>query len=246
MLQDDLSEKLPGLFDQSTMVPGCLPALDANGMVARMDEATKAWHGSAEPAAADAVLILHRANFDLWHLEDSARDPHAAAELIAEVKRAIDRTNQRRNDCVESIDVAMLEELGARALPLADAPLHSETPGQMVDRLSILSLKRFHMGEEAVRATANEAHQSRSRDRLHLLHTQSADLAGCLSVLWDDVLAGRRRFKLYKQMKMYNDVDSNPVLYTAEPHAAAAGHGHSTGACDVRVLDPAESLAYKR
>ncbi len=229
MLQDELLAKLSGLFDLSTTEPGRLPALDADGLVARMDEATEAWHRCKEPVPTDATLTLHQANFELWHLEDSARDPHATAEQIADVKRAIDRTNQRRNDCVEGMDATMLEAMALNGLPLAGAPLNSETPGQMTDRLSILSLKRFHMAEEAVRATADVAHQSRSRTRLGLLHTQSADLAGCLYALWNDILAGRRRFKLYRQMKMYNDAESNPVLYRVGAHDAGCQDEASGG-----------------
>ena len=221
MLQDDLASKLPGIFHQSTTGPGCLPSLDAKGVVARMDEATVAWHGSHQPAAVDTVLTLHRANFELWHLEDSARDPGATAQQIAGVKQAIDQTNQRRNDCVEGIDADLLRALAASSLPHPQAPLHSETPGQMLDRLSILSLKRFHMAEQAVRPSADDAHQGRSRDRLSLLQTQSDDLAGCLSALWSDILAGERRFKVYRQMKMYNDAELNPFLYRDKAVAAS-------------------------
>ncbi len=93
------------------------------------------------------------------------------------------------------------------------APLHSETPGLIVDRMSILSLKIYHTGEEARRETATEAHRRRNQDRLAVLEEQRSDLAGCLDVLWRQIVAGERRFKLYRQMKMYNDPELNPVLY---------------------------------
>ncbi len=228
MLQDDVAAKLPGIFAQSPIVEssrtehGCPPLLDAAACVARIDEASEAWHRSDQPAASDLLLTLHRANFELWHLEDSARDPHATAQQIANVKHAIDLTNQRRNDCVESIDADLLQVLATAGLPQPDAPLHSETPGQIFDRLSILSLKRFHMAEESVRPSADDAHQSHSRDRLAVLQTQSADLAGCLSALWSDISAGQRRFKVYRQMKMYNDANLNPFLYRGKATAQTA------------------------
>lgn len=164
-------------------------------------------------ANADGLMAIaiaqHRANFDLWHEEDKARDPDATEKDIAKVKRAIDRLNQRRNDLVEKIDLWLLEKLEQNP----EAPLHSETPGLIIDRLSILALKIYHTGEEAHRATATASHRQRNVERLALLEEQRADLAGCLDVLWAQILAGRRRFKLYRQLKMYNDPELNPAVY---------------------------------
>jgi cell division protein FtsB len=184
-------------------------------LIARMqDENTAAWHEVERSAAeADGLLAIamaqHRANFDLWHEEDKARDPGATDADIAGVKRAIDRLNQRRNDLVEKMDAWLLDALEQNER----APLHSETPGLMIDRLSILALKIFHTREEAHRDTATEAHRQRNAERLTLLSEQRADLAACLDSLWADVLDGKRRFKLYRQMKMYNDPELNPVMY---------------------------------
>jgi hypothetical protein len=91
------------------------------------------------------------------------------------------------------------------------APLHSETPGLIIDRLSILALKIFHTEEQLHRSTPD--HQARNRDRLALLIAQRDDLAACLDALWSEIATGTRRFKLYRQLKMYNDPDLNPVLY---------------------------------
>jgi len=91
--------------------------------------------------------------------------------------------------------------------------LHSETPGMMIDRLSILSLKIFHTDEEATRTTATEEHRHRNRERLALLQEQRTDLAQALSILLKEILAGQKRFKLYRQLKMYNDPDLNPAIY---------------------------------
>jgi hypothetical protein len=160
---------------------------------------------------AQLVLNQHQANFDLWHKEDEARDPQASHATIAAVKHAIDALNQQRNDLAEQIDLALLETVQ----PNRDAPLHSESPGLIVDRLSILALKIFHTGEQMHRSTPE--HQERNRARLRILEEQRQDLAGCLDALWTEVLSGRRRFKLYRQLKMYNDPTLNPLLYKDSP-----------------------------
>ncbi len=159
------------------------------------------------------VEAQHRANFDLWHEEDRARDKSASAEGIATVKRAIDRLNQSRNDLVEAIDERLLAALGDQN---PEAPLHSETPGLIVDRLSILALKIYHTHEEVCRESATETHRCRNEKRLAVLVEQRSDLAYCLDALLAHVIAGQRRFKLYRQMKMYNDPELNPVLYNHE------------------------------
>ena len=180
------------------------------------DEANQAWHTNAAPATTcDALetLILHqhRANFDLWHQEDAARSPDASDHAITEIKHAIDRLNQQRNDLVEQIDNRLLTLAGEQN---SEAPLHSETPGLIIDRLSILALKIFHTAEEAHRESATQQHRDRNLSRLAILTQQRSDLALCLQELWADILGGRRRFRLYRQMKMYNDPELNPVLYT--------------------------------
>jgi hypothetical protein len=155
----------------------------------------------------ELILAQHKANFDLWHEEDKARDPDASDATIVAVKRSIDRLNQRRNDLVEQIDLALLD-----AGPQNErAPLHSETPGLIIDRLSILSLKLFHTEEQLHRGSAE--HRAANQLRLLQLSEQRADLASCLARLWAEVAAGQRRFKLYRQLKMYNDPALNPVLY---------------------------------
>jgi hypothetical protein len=159
----------------------------------------------------DALVVeQHRANFDLWHEEDQARDPRATPERIVEIKRAIDRLNQQRNDLMERIDRSLLQATGEQH---AGAALHSETPGMMIDRLSILDLKRFHTAEEIARGDADERHAQRNRERLAVLEEQRNDLRDALDALWAEVMSGKRRFKLYRQMKMYNDAELNPVLY---------------------------------
>ena len=157
------------------------------------------------------ALAHHRANFDLWHEEDKARDPGASDASVALVKHTIDALNQRRNDLVEHLDRMLLSAAGDQS---STAPLHSESPGLIVDRLSILALKIYHTAEESHRLSASDAHRQRNLGRLALLEEQRADLAACLDALWSQVLAGQRRFKLYRQMKMYNDPELNPAVYT--------------------------------
>jgi hypothetical protein len=198
--------------------------LSAQVIVELQDKLTGQWHEAGEPGTkvagpevADAwlkaVAAQHRANFDLWHIEDEARTPDATDAKIAGVKHRIDRTNQLRNDLVEELDRALLAWLEERGLPKADAPLNSESPGLMIDRLSILALKIYHTREEVERKSAPAHHAELNRSRLQILEEQRRDLADCLDALWDDTLGGRRRFKLYRQLKMYNDPQLNPAIY---------------------------------
>jgi hypothetical protein len=159
------------------------------------------------------VARQHRANFDLWHIEDEARKPGASNAELADVKRRIDLTNQVRNDLAEELDRMLLSWLKPRRLPDPGASLHSETPGLIIDRLSILSLKIYHTREEVERKHAPEGHGPRNRERLAVLEKQRRDLAGCLDVLWKEIEGGTRRFELYRQLKMYNDPSLNPVIY---------------------------------
>ncbi len=204
--------------------------ISASEIVELQDRRVREWH-AAEPGAHElafglaersgspperwlaAVARQHRANFELWHIEDEARRPEATDAEIAGVKRRIDSTNQRRNDLAEELDRMLLEWLAERDLPRPAAPLNSESPGLIIDRLSILALKIYHTGEEAERRDAPAGHAERNRGRLAILREQRDDLAACLDALWRDTLAGTRRFKLYRQLKMYNDPALNPVIY---------------------------------
>jgi hypothetical protein len=191
--------------------------LDALLITRMHEEMTAALHESEGQlefeTSADGLMALamaqHRANFELWHEEDNARAPGASDAEIARVKRAIDVLNQRRNDLVEKMDLWLIDKLEQNDA----SPLHSETPGLMVDRLSILALKIYHTREEAHRVSATEEHRLRNVKRLALLEEQRNDLAECLDVLWAEVLEGPRQFKLYRQLKMYIDPELNPAVY---------------------------------
>ena len=194
--------------------------LSAEAIVKLHDHCTRAWHEVSEysgQSAGDdwlaAVERQHRANFDLWHIEDEARTPGASDAEVADVKRRVDRANQRRNDLTEDLDRGLLAWLENKNLPSPQAPLHSESPGLIVDRLSILALKIYHTRDEAHRPNAPVGHVERNLARLAILEQQRADLAGCLDALWRETLGGTRRFKLYHQLKMYNDPSLNPAIY---------------------------------
>ncbi len=160
------------------------------------------------------VCQQHMFNYQLWHEEDIARSPDVTEARIAEVKRAIDRFNQQRNDGIEQLDAFLLRELAEKKItPQAGARQNTETPGSAIDRLSIVSLRRYHMQEQADRADATDEHRAKARSRLDILAEQHRDLSTALAELLDDIFAGRKRLKVYFQFKMYNDPTMNPYLY---------------------------------
>ena len=154
----------------------------------------------------------HRCNSALWDEEDQARRRDVADAAIAANKRAIDGFNQRRNDAIEKIDETLLERL-AGIVPAADAWHNSESAGGIVDRLSILALKIFHMHAQVTRADASEEHRAACRAKHARLQQQRADLGGCLDALLTRALEGRAYWRIYRQYKMYNDAALNPHLY---------------------------------
>ena len=147
-----------------------------------------------------------------WHLEDLVRDPHIRPDDALSLTRRIDRSNQDRTDLVENID-SYFRQTYSDVTPLPDARLNTESPAWAVDRLSILALKIYHMKEEAGRADASEEHRSRCSAKLGVLLEQRADLSLAIDQLLEDIAAGRKYMKVYRQMKMYNDPATNPVLY---------------------------------
>ncbi|NHZ79169.1 DUF4254 domain-containing protein [Massilia sp. CCM 8695] len=179
------------------------------------------------PAPADHVVwrwveANHRHNRLLWDEEDRARRTDAGSAAIAASKRLIDRHNQLRNDAVEALDEALLAQL-AGAPPRPGARLSSETAGAMVDRLSILALKVFHMRVQAGRTEAGAEHVNTCLARLQRLVQQRHDLACCLDRLLAEVASGQAYFKVYRQFKMYNDPALNPWLYGAAPGRDCGG-----------------------
>lgn len=174
------------------------------------------WNGSPEgwmdsPALSQAIARNHLCNIGLWQEEDQARRSDVPADAIVASKRRIDSLNQQRNDAVEAIDGALLEQLSGHH-PMQGARLHSETPGAMIDRLSILALKIFHMQAQLQRKDVDAVHLARCSEKLHILRIQRRELAGCLRELLEEVRAGTACFHAYRQFKMYNDPALNPWL----------------------------------
>ena len=198
----------------------CTTTLDATHVLELYDNWTALWHrlpanasGAVPQSVLEAIRELHAANFKLWHEEDKARDAHSTDSEVAAAKRTIDAVNQMRNDHIERCDAILLETLAKRNLLNPSAEAHSETPGLMLDRLSILSLKRYHTLEEVARVNAPAGHTARNHERLNLLELQRNELAAGLERLWQRILLGERSFRVYRQLKMYNDPELNPVLY---------------------------------
>ncbi|MCH5181668.1 MAG: DUF4254 domain-containing protein [Prevotellaceae bacterium] len=147
-----------------------------------------------------------------WHYEDLIRDPDIQPEEAVALKRRIDKSNQDRTDLVELIDSYFLDQY-KDVVPEADASINTETPAWAVDRLSILALKIYHMREQAERSDASAEHRETCWRKLDVLLEQQKDLSTALDTLLEDIRCGRKYMKLYKQMKMYNDPSTNPVLY---------------------------------
>lgn len=147
-----------------------------------------------------------------WHFEDIIRDPQIDPVEALVLKRRIDRSNQDRTDLVETIDSYFYTKY-SRIQPLPDATINTESPAWAVDRLSILALKIYHMREQVERADATPEHRAACRKKLDVLLEQQVDLSTAIDQLLADIEAGRKWMKVYKQMKMYNDPSTNPVLY---------------------------------
>ena len=147
-----------------------------------------------------------------WHLEDLIRDPHIDLSDALALKRRIDHSNQDRTDLVEDIDTYFRQKY-SDITPMADARLNTESPAWAVDRLSILELKIWHMQEQTERKDADQEHLARCQAKLEVLLEQRVDLSTAIAQLLEDYQAGRKVMKVYRQMKMYNDPSTNPVLY---------------------------------
>ena len=147
-----------------------------------------------------------------WHFEDIIRDPHIDPIEALQLKRRIDRSNQDRTDLVEQIDSYFRQQYSdVKVLP--DARINTESPAWAVDRLSILALKIYHMREQAERKDAPAEHREKCKAKLNVLLEQQVDLSTAIDQLLEDIAAGRKYMKVYRQMKMYNDPSTNPILY---------------------------------
>jgi hypothetical protein len=147
-----------------------------------------------------------------WHLEDIIRDPHINPAEALVIKRRIDHSNQDRTDLVEEIDT-YFRKLYQDVTPLPEARLNTESPAWAIDRLSILALKIWHMQEQVDRQDATPEHIQKCQAKLDVLKEQQTDLSTAIDQLLEDIEAGRKYMKVYRQMKMYNDPATNPILY---------------------------------
>ena len=177
-------------------------------------ERTERWH--QEPTSVSATGLLehvernHQHNFELWHHEDNARRDDMGFEFVYQAKRAIDHHNQQRNNGMEAMDRWFYEQLSPKQ---QGCPINSETPGMMIDRLSILALKLYHMQEQVDRADASAEHKTACQQKCAVITAQKNQLQHCLAELIDAVKKGERSFRVYYQFKMYNDPNLNPQLY---------------------------------
>ncbi|MDB5017699.1 MAG: hypothetical protein JWQ84_2531 [Mucilaginibacter sp.] len=150
-----------------------------------------------------------------WHMEDEVRNPAIDPAKALIWKRRIDSSNQERTDIVEVIDSYFLEKY-KDLKPLPSARINTESPAWAIDRLSILALKIYHMYEETIRININEQHLNQCKAKLNVLQQQKTDLSLAIDELMDDIQKGKKYMKVYRQMKMYNDPDLNPVLYNSK------------------------------
>ena len=179
----------------------------------RWDDVDHPMENPFEAGSLDA-LLYHKNWIDTvqWHLEDIIRNPEIDPVEALAIKRRIDKSNQDRTDMVEYVDSYMLEKY-KNVVVAEDARLNTETPAWAIDRLSILALKIYHMRVETLREDVSEEHRAACQKKLDVLLTQQVDLSRAIEELIEDIEAGRKYMKTYKQMKMYNDPALNPVLY---------------------------------
>jgi hypothetical protein len=194
--------------------------IDVAAVVALHRDMVVRWHSQEVDNPYDGFLglVCRQCSFNylLWHEEDIARSPDVSDAEIARVKRSIDRYNQQRNDAIEQLDdwiTGKLEE--STVVPQPNARLNSETAGSVIDRLSILALRIYHLQEQTERQDATPQHVESVQRKLAIALAQLDDLSQALAELVSDIFCGHKRHKTYRQMKMYNDPALNPYLYRA-------------------------------
>ena len=161
------------------------------------------------------IIDLLAANFTLWGYENEARRKDVPDKYIAELKRKIDKENQRRNDLIDAIDSLIVKDIAGNdhdRVMYQNLPMNSENPGSLYDRLTILSLRAYSLKKEINRKDADISHIERCSKMLEQVLEKSSDLLRCLKELMDDIYSGRKKIKSYKQHKLYNDPALNPAL----------------------------------
>ncbi|MEM6688261.1 MAG: DUF4254 domain-containing protein [Planctomycetota bacterium] len=198
----------------------CQPLPSVSEITSLQIDLVDLWHREDIGKPAEGLMGLvfsnHEFNFRLWHQEDIARSPTVSDSEIADVKRAIDRLNQARNDMIEKIDDEITRWLKEQGVEANDKPINTETAGSAVDRLSIMSLRLYHYQEDSERDDVDDQHRAKVRGRIELCEAQHADLSNSLQELLNDLVAGSKQHKTYRQMKMYNDPSLNPEIYKGD------------------------------
>ncbi len=197
----NFAEKCFDIFNQATLAYHVTDHVDA-----------EVANPYAEGTIENTLFAKNMVDAVQWHLEDIIRDPEINPVEALELKRRIDRSNQVRTDMVEQLDTYFLEKY-ADVKVLANATINTESPAWALDRLSILALKIYHMEVETARTDADPAHVAKCAAKLAVLREQRVDLITAIGQLIEDIEAGRKYMKVYRQMKMYNDPATNPILY---------------------------------
>ncbi len=188
--------------------------IDVEELVRRLDHWSSAWHLKRSNQKPDDILYskifeLHRKNFSLWHLESRSRKEGPSDRELVLMKRKINEDNRRRHQCIELVDTVLarnLEEMGV--VPAADAVLHTESPGPIIDRLSVFSLRRFHLERMLERAEENAPDREFLQKRLETTCESMRLLKNAFTAMRDDVLAGRRAFFITHELKVYKNTES--------------------------------------
>jgi len=197
--------------------------IDVDAILNMHERCIERWHELSidNPYAGFVHIACHQCalNYRLWHEEDIARSPRAADTQLAQVKRNIDKLNQQRNDQIERMDDWIAAAVARSGVTALEAPLNTETPGSVIDRLAILALRIYHLQEQIDRDDVDATHRQSVQSKRQVCLEQRHDLATSLRELVDDIAGGRKRHKTYRQFKMYNDPSLNPYLYDARDAA---------------------------
>lgn len=195
--------------------------LDARKTADKQANYIAKWHAAIgvelphlESGIESVIIDQSRLNYLLWHEEDEARRSDVDDAKIAQVKRSIDRLNQQRNDYIERIDEAVLRAVEEEGVHASEGiPMNTETPGSVFDRLSIAALRLYHLKEQVERTDVDKIHIEKVEASIKRVTEQRTDLIDSLVVLLDDIFNGRKRLKVYRQLKLYNDPNLNPAVY---------------------------------
>ncbi len=203
------------------------PNIDVAKILELQTRTVEKWHQQPIENDFEGVMATvcqqHSFNYQLWHEEDIARSRDVTDAEIAKVKRSIDGFNQQRNDWIEKIDDVITGMIEASEISIVeDAPMNTETPGSTIDRLSILSLRIYHLREQLEREDVSQDHLDSVEHKIAICLLQQDHLAEALNQLLSDIFSGKKRHRTYRQFKMYNDPTLNPYLYQAKSKVNSA------------------------